>query len=77
VLFRSGPARTPETIPLGTAEMKRRGRGVAFLVFGTLLETVMGVADELDAEFPIEQKGVKGAVYLAPVSKPGEPCCGN
>jgi 1-deoxy-D-xylulose-5-phosphate synthase len=44
-----GPARAPEAIPLGTAEVKRRGRGVAFLVFGTLLQTVMGVADELDA----------------------------
>jgi 1-deoxy-D-xylulose-5-phosphate synthase len=44
-----GPARAPETIPLGTAEVKRRGRGVAFLVFGTLLETVMGVAEQLDA----------------------------
>jgi 1-deoxy-D-xylulose-5-phosphate synthase len=44
-----GPARAPETIPLGNAEVKRRGRGVAFLVFGTLLETVMGVAEQLDA----------------------------
>ena len=44
-----GPARAPESIPLGTAEVKRRGRGVAFLVFGTLLETVMGVAEQLDA----------------------------
>jgi 1-deoxy-D-xylulose-5-phosphate synthase len=44
-----GPARAPETIPLGTAEVKRRGRGVAFLVFGTLLETVTGVAEQLDA----------------------------
>jgi 1-deoxy-D-xylulose-5-phosphate synthase len=44
-----GPARAPDTIPLGTAEVKRRGRGVAFLVFGTLLETVMGVAQQLDA----------------------------
>ena len=44
-----GPVRAPETIPLGTAEVKRRGRGVAFLVFGTLLETVMGVAEQLDA----------------------------
>ena len=44
-----GPVRAPETIPLGTAEVKRRGHSVAFLVFGTLLETVLGVADELDA----------------------------
>ncbi len=44
-----GPARPPDTIPLGTAEVKRRGRGVAFLVFGTLLETVMGAAEQLDA----------------------------
>jgi 1-deoxy-D-xylulose-5-phosphate synthase len=44
-----GPARAPEAIPLGTAEVKRRGRGVAFLVFGTLLETVMCVAERLDA----------------------------
>jgi 1-deoxy-D-xylulose-5-phosphate synthase len=45
----AGPARAPEAIPLGTAEVKRRGRGVAFLVFGTLLETVLGVAERLDA----------------------------
>ena len=45
----AGPARAPEPIPLGTAEVKRRGRGVAFLVFGTLLETVVGVAEQLDA----------------------------
>jgi len=44
-----GPARAPEAIPLGTAEVKRRGRGVVFLVFGTLLETVLGVAERLDA----------------------------
>jgi 1-deoxy-D-xylulose-5-phosphate synthase len=44
-----GPARAPEAIPLGTAEVKRRGRGVVFMVFGTLLETVMGVAERLDA----------------------------
>jgi 1-deoxy-D-xylulose-5-phosphate synthase len=45
----AGPARAPEAIPLGAAEVKRRGRGVVFLVFGTLLETVMGVAECLDA----------------------------
>jgi 1-deoxy-D-xylulose-5-phosphate synthase len=44
-----GPARAPEAIALGAAEVKRRGRGVASLVFGTLLDTVMGVAECLDA----------------------------
>jgi len=44
-----GATRAPEAIPLGTAEVKRRGRGVVFLVFGALLETVTGVAERLDA----------------------------
>jgi len=43
------PSRAPELLPLGTAEVRRRGQGVAFLVFGTLLDTVLGVADRLDA----------------------------
>jgi 1-deoxy-D-xylulose-5-phosphate synthase len=45
----SGPTRAPEAIPLGAAEVRRRGQGVAFLVFGSLLDTVLGVADQLDA----------------------------
>jgi len=36
-------------IPVGKAEVRRRGRGVAILVFGTLLETALQVGNELDA----------------------------
>jgi 1-deoxy-D-xylulose-5-phosphate synthase len=43
------PTRAPQAIPLGTAEVRRQGQGVAFLVFGTLLDTVLGVAERLDA----------------------------
>jgi 1-deoxy-D-xylulose-5-phosphate synthase len=42
-------ARVPAPIPIGAAEVRRRGRGVAFLVFGSLLDTVLGVAETLDA----------------------------
>jgi 1-deoxy-D-xylulose-5-phosphate synthase len=43
------PVRAPDTIPLGTAEVRRHGRGVALLVFGTLLETALEIGEQLDA----------------------------
>jgi 1-deoxy-D-xylulose-5-phosphate synthase len=36
-------------IPLGKAEIVRRGRGVAILCFGTLLETALQVGEEINA----------------------------
>ncbi|MDX1528286.1 MAG: 1-deoxy-D-xylulose-5-phosphate synthase [Gammaproteobacteria bacterium] len=36
-------------IPLGKAEVRRRGGGIAFLAFGPMLEYTMGAAEELEA----------------------------
>ncbi len=38
-----------KTIPLGRAEIRRQGRGLAILVFGTLLADCRTIADEHDA----------------------------
>jgi len=38
-----------ETVSIGKAEIRRRGRDVAMLVFGTLLEQALVLGDELDA----------------------------
>ncbi|PJE78387.1 1-deoxy-D-xylulose-5-phosphate synthase [invertebrate metagenome] len=37
------------SIPIGKADIRREGKGVAFLVFGTLLGHAMEVAEQLDA----------------------------
>jgi len=37
------------TLPIGEAEVRRSGQKVAFLVFGTLLNDVLSVAEQLDA----------------------------
>ncbi len=42
-------AKNSATLPIGTAEMRRSGQKVAFLVFGTLLNDVLSVAEQLDA----------------------------
>ncbi len=36
-------------VPLGKAEIRRKGGGIAFLAFGPMLEYAMGAAEELDA----------------------------
>ena len=38
-----------ELIPLGKAEIRRKGHGVALLVFGSILQTAMEAAQQLDA----------------------------
>ena len=38
-----------EGLPYGKGEVRRRGRGVAILAFGTLLHPALSVADKLDA----------------------------
>ena len=38
-----------KSLPVGTAEMRRAGRDVAFLCFGTLLNKALEAAEELDA----------------------------
>ena len=49
----AGPGTTPdadlETLPLGQGEVRRRGRKVALLVFGTLLAPALAAGDSLDA----------------------------
>ncbi len=42
-------ATTLETLPVGKAQVRRRGSGLAILVFGTLLAEVQDVAEQLDA----------------------------
>ena len=42
-------ADTLETLPLGKAEIRRQGREVALLAFGSLLDTALQVAEEIDA----------------------------
>ena len=48
-----GPGILPEagldTLPWGRGELRRQGRGVALLAFGTLVATAQAVAEELDA----------------------------
>ena len=39
----------PEALPFGQGEVRRRGRGVAILAFGTLLHPALQAADALDA----------------------------
>ncbi|MDP3032448.1 MAG: 1-deoxy-D-xylulose-5-phosphate synthase, partial [Rhodocyclaceae bacterium] len=43
------PAPTLDSLPLGKGEIRRRGRAVAILVFGTLLTAALKAADSLDA----------------------------
>ncbi|MHB1359284.1 MAG: 1-deoxy-D-xylulose-5-phosphate synthase [Rhodocyclaceae bacterium] len=43
------PAPTLDALPLGKGEIRRRGRGVAILVFGTLLTAALEAAASLDA----------------------------
>jgi 1-deoxy-D-xylulose-5-phosphate synthase len=38
-----------QTIPLGTAEVRREGRSIAILAFGTMLAPSLGAAEELNA----------------------------
>jgi 1-deoxy-D-xylulose-5-phosphate synthase len=47
----TGTAIDPElnTLAVGKAEMRRTGRGIAILAFGTLLDTALTVGDELNA----------------------------
>jgi 1-deoxy-D-xylulose-5-phosphate synthase len=49
----SGPGvpinKTPSAIPIGKAEVKRKGKHIALLVFGSLLTTALVVAEKLDA----------------------------
>ncbi|MFT3741974.1 MAG: 1-deoxy-D-xylulose-5-phosphate synthase [Gammaproteobacteria bacterium] len=40
---------TLEAIPLGQAQVRRKGRDIAILVFGTLLETALTVGERLNA----------------------------
>jgi len=46
-----GVAIDPElaTLPIGKAEVRRTGRGIAILAFGTLLDTALTVGEELNA----------------------------
>jgi 1-deoxy-D-xylulose-5-phosphate synthase len=43
------PDRPARALPIGRAVTRRRGREVAFLVFGTLLDRVLEVAEAMDA----------------------------
>ncbi|MET0541357.1 MAG: 1-deoxy-D-xylulose-5-phosphate synthase, partial [Variovorax sp.] len=43
------PAQTLDALPFGKGEVRREGRGIAILVFGTLLAAAMQAADALDA----------------------------
>jgi 1-deoxy-D-xylulose-5-phosphate synthase len=43
------PERPAQVLPIGRAVTRRRGREVAFLVFGTLLDRVLEVAGAMDA----------------------------
>jgi 1-deoxy-D-xylulose-5-phosphate synthase len=45
----SVPESTDTTIPVGKAEVRRHGRGIAILAFGTLLKHALVVGEELDA----------------------------
>ncbi len=43
------PAKTMSALPLGKGEILRRGKGVALLAFGSLLDTALEVGEALDA----------------------------
>ncbi|KAF0282490.1 1-deoxy-D-xylulose-5-phosphate synthase [Spiribacter roseus] len=43
------PETTLETLPVGQAQIRRRGQGIALLAFGTLVAPAETVAEELDA----------------------------
>jgi 1-deoxy-D-xylulose-5-phosphate synthase len=43
------PETSLETLPLGKGEIRRRGKEVALLAFGTLLAAALAAGDELDA----------------------------
>ena len=45
----SVPATTLDTLPLGKGEIRRHGKGVALLAFGSLLAPALAAGDELDA----------------------------
>jgi 1-deoxy-D-xylulose-5-phosphate synthase len=45
----SVPAPADATLAIGKAEIRRHGRGIAILAFGTLLKHALEVGDELDA----------------------------
>ncbi len=49
----SGPGVSPgsslDTLPIGRAEVRRRGAGIALLAFGALVEVAQAVGSELDA----------------------------
>ena len=45
----SVPAMTLDTLPLGKGEIRRHGKGVALLAFGSLLAPALAAGDELDA----------------------------
>ncbi|OOZ36006.1 1-deoxy-D-xylulose-5-phosphate synthase [Solemya velesiana gill symbiont] len=41
--------KTLQTIPLGKAELRRQGKGVALLAFGSMLATALEAAEQIDA----------------------------
>src|SRR5690606_6176901 len=43
------PGRELETLPLGKAQVRRRGRGLALLAFGSMVPTAEAVGEVLDA----------------------------
>jgi len=45
----SVPATTLDTLPLGKGEIRRHGKGVALLAFGSLVPAALAAGDELDA----------------------------
>jgi len=45
----SVPATTLDTLPLGKGEIRRHGKGIALLAFGSLLAPALAAGDELDA----------------------------
>ena len=45
----SVPATTLDTLPLGKGEIRRHGKGVALLAFGSLVAPALAAGDELDA----------------------------
>jgi 1-deoxy-D-xylulose-5-phosphate synthase len=43
------PVKAMKALPLGKAEVRRQGRRIALLAFGTMLETALQAGEELDA----------------------------
>ncbi len=43
------PAKTMSALPLGKGEIRRHGKGIALLAFGSLLDTALEVGEALDA----------------------------